>query len=218
MHLFNLAEFGKRYSIDLTVSDFLDAVTEASKAASAGLASHLRYGDWDAYNNRKDVFQCLRSFSSGNMQKLQFRLSRGFVVEDSSFSAFYSSSPVNIRNMDTGLMTDLQSVSGDAQSDYLYIDHAKGVLTVYGIDLTDQWVVVTYSGGLDVDTDDEYVGVPDWLREAAMVHAALHLSRNRAFQTEGADDTSFLKTSLKSMLDGNWRATPSAKLPVATEV
>lgn len=218
MHLFNLNEFASRYGIDMSVDDFRDAVTEASKAATYGLASDLRYGGFEQYVNRRDVFQCLRSFASGNMQKLQFRLSRGFVDEDSNFSAYYSSSPLNIRNNDTGLLTNLQAVNDDAQSNYLYIEAEKGVLTVYGIDLTDQWVVVTYSGGLATTAKEQFKNVPEWLQEAAQVHAALHLTRNRAFQTEGEDDTEFLKSTLQGLMTGNWRAPPSALTPVSTEV
>jgi hypothetical protein len=43
---------------------------------------------------------------------------------------------------------------------------------------------VDYSGGLDVNTDGEYEGVPDWLREAAMAQTALNLATHTMFQTE----------------------------------
>lgn len=217
MHLFNLAEFSQQFGIDMTVSDFNSAVREASKAATRAVASRFRYIDFDGYTARRDVFNVRRTFDTGRNQNTILRLSRGFIDSTTGFTAYYTSNPVYVRNADANSYTSLQDVAGDGQSDYLFIDAKRGFLTVYNIDLTDQWVVVTYNCGLTAATDDEYEDVPTWLADAARAQAALLLKQNRAFNTEGEDDTDALRSQLHSLMQQHTRAHPSALLPTMSE-
>lgn len=214
MHLFNLVSFAKQFGIDLTVPDFQEAVVEASKAATPTVASRFRYGGFDTYSNRRDVFQVRRMYDAGAAQNLSLRLSRGFVDTSASFTAYYTANPLYVRNNDTDLLTDLQDVNKDGQSDYLFIDAERGVLSVYNIDLTDQWVVVTYTGGLETASDDEYQGVPDWLSQAARAQTALMLKENRAFSVEGDTDMKTLTGQLNALWSRHARVAGSMVLPV----
>lgn len=216
MHLFNLNEFAQQFGIDMTVSDFNEAVREASKAATRMVASMFRYTSFDAYTARRDFFQCDRMFGAGKGQRRSMRLSRGFINTGASFSAFYTPSPVYVRNNQTDLIRDLQNVNEDGESDYLIIDATRGMLTVNTIDLTDMWVVVTYDGGLSVATDDEYEGVPDWLSDAARAQAAILLKQNPAFEVEDGD-TSELSLQIRHLRRDHERYGGGALLPQASE-
>lgn len=216
MHLFDIAEFGTRFGIDTTVSDFREAVVEASKGATADLAARLRYRDFSAYSNRRDFFVVDRMFGVANTLQRQFLLSRGF-VENATVSAVYATTPLSLRNGNTTDLKDLADLNEDGESNMLMIDGPRGILTAYGVDLTERWVMVTYSGGLDVATDNEYQTVPDWLREVAMARAALILTRNRAFRTEGEDDTAELRETVRAAVTAHMRYAPGAAQAVATE-
>jgi len=196
MHLFNLNNFATRFGIDMTVLDFNNGVTQASQAATRAVASRFRFKDFEPFTNRKDVFYVDRMLGQGNLQHRQLMLSRGFINPTSGFSALYTGNPVHARNAETSLTTDLQRVSSDGRSDYLYIDSEQGLLTTYVVDLTDQWVVVTYSGGLSVASDGVYEGVPGWMAEAAESQTALFLKQSNLFQTEEQEDLTSLRQNL----------------------
>ena len=217
MHLFNLGEFGKRFGIDLSVSDFKDAVTEASKAATQSLASQLRYGDFTAFDFRRDVFRVDRMFGSADSAATYrtLRLSRGFVNEDSAFSVLSSTTPINIRYGDASSYEDLQNAFLDGRSSKVFLDPDKGLVHLYDLSLAGMWVVVEYSGGLAVNNNQQFSSVPEWMQECAQLWAALHLTRNRALQSEN-DDPDTLKAALRNMYSTNTRVNPSALLPFAT--
>lgn len=219
MHLFNLSDFGQQYGIDLTVTDFADAVAGASKAATRALASRFRLGGFDAFTGRRDVFNVRRMFDTAGNSNITLRLSRAFIDGSTGLSAYMTPTPLHIRNSDYGSMTNLQSVAGDAASDYLFIDAQRGVLTVYGVDLTDMWVVVDYNGGFEVATDDEYQGVPDWLQDAARAEAAILIKQNRAFKNEGDTDEDLnpLRKLIYDLQSEHGRYLPSAVLPTMSE-
>lgn len=218
MHLFNLHDFGQRFGIDLTVSDFNDAVTAASKAATRSVASRFRFGDFDAYTARRDFFRVDRMHGQGAQMHRQFRLARGFIDSINGFSAKYTDNIIHIRNNDTDSLTDVQDVAEDGKSDYLVIDADQGILTVDVLDLTGMWLVVTYNCGLDVATDDEFQDVPGWLQDAAEAQAILFLKQNRAFR--GENDTVDL-APIKDNLDYLWgqhaRVYPGAIFPTSSE-
>ena len=196
MYLFNPIDFAARFGIDMTVPDFSNAVNEASRASTRAIASRFRFQDFDSYATRRDVFQIDRMLGAGNLQNRELLLSRGFINPTVGFSAVYTSNPVHARNNDATLVTNLQRTQEDSQSDYLFIDAEKGKLTAYSVDLTDQWVVVTYSCGLSVASDGVYEGVPGWLQEAAEAQTALFLKQSNIFQTEEAEDLTSLRQNL----------------------
>lgn len=218
MHLFNLVEFGQRYSIDTGTTDFNNAIREASRAATKTLAQRLRFGNFDAYTDRTDYFAPGRMFGNGqNVWHRQFLMSRGFVTSG-TITAYYTSSPLNFRNNDTTLLNDLTDVSQDGASDRTFWDYDAGLLFVEGVDLEEHWVIVQYSGGLDVATDDEFENVPEWLRALAMTQTALFLSNNPMFQTEdGENDITILKNDQAQGFAEHARFFPSARKPNASE-
>jgi len=217
MHLFSLNDFGAQFGIDLTVPDFNDAVSEASKAATRKVVSSFRLGGLDAFTSRRDVFQVRRMFDAGSAQNRDFRLSRAFIDAGDNFSAQYTANPVHVRNNETDMLTNLQDVNEDGESDYLFIDAERGILTVFNLDLTDQWVVVTYDGGLDTNTDQEYLNVPDWLSDAARAQTALLLRENRAFTVEGATEFQTLERQIADLWSQHARLAGAMVLPTMTE-
>lgn len=182
MHLFRLQEFSDRYGVDLNTADFLDAVTQASAAATQDVASRFRLGPLGSYTSRRDYFFVDGMSRQGTADTAEFYLSRAFV--SGSVTALWTDSPVNVRNGDSDSYTDLSDTAGDGKSDHRALDADRGVLTVFGLNLSNLWVTVEYSGGLEVNTDDEYEGVPEWLSEAAMAQTALNLANHVMFQTE----------------------------------
>ena len=189
----------------------------AGAAATRTIASRFRFRDFDEYTARRDVFRCDRMFGAGSNQHRQFKLARGFIDGVTGFSARYSSSPLHIRNNDTTLTTDLQRVNEDSESDYLFIDADQGILSVYGLDLTDQWLVVTYNCGLSFAADGEVEDAPDWLSDAAVAQTAIFLRQNRAFQTEGGADDKPLRDALSALETAHARAYPAAVPPTMSE-
>lgn len=182
MHLFRLQTFSDRYGVDLTVGDFNDAVREASRAATQDVVSRFRLGPPGTYEQRRDWFFVDRMSRQGTANLAEFYLSRAFV--SGGVTALFTPNPIHVRNGDADSYTDLSDVAEDGQSNYGALDAERGVYTVFGLNLSEQWVSITYSGGLDVNTDDEYEGAPDWLAEAAMAQTALNLSNHVMLQTE----------------------------------
>lgn len=220
MHLFSLTEFGDRFGIDMTVPDFVDYVASASHAATRDIASRFRFKDFDVHATRRDVFRCGRMFGAGASQHRQFVLSRGFIEPVTGFSCRYTENFVHVRNSGISLFTDAQNVAEDGESDYVVIDAEQGVVSLYGIDLTDQWLVVDYTCGLDADSNDEAQDVPGWLADAASAKAAIFLKQNRVFQNEDentADAIVPLRETLTSLFGGHARIYPSALLPTMAE-
>lgn len=217
MHLFSLARFSQRFGIDLTVDDFENAVVEASRAATSTLASRLRFTDFDEYTARRDMFYVDRTFGDAQGFNRQFMLQRGF-TSTANVTAYYSSSPVNLRNADTDLLTSIKDTAEDGESNFLVVDGNQGLLTVYGINLTGLWVLVDYDGGLSVATDDEYDNVPEWLSEAAMAQAAINLSHHRALKADDDDaDFSDLRSAVVEAMSTHARIAPAALKPTASE-
>lgn len=217
MHLFRLADFGQRFGVDLTEPDFLSAVTRASAAATQDLASRFRYKSFASYGSRTDFFYVQDVHFQSRGEQRQFLLSRGFTSK-AAITAYMTTSPLNFRNGSTDSLFSLKDVGSDGQSDHLMVDGDAGLMTVYGLDLRDQWVIATYTGGLNADTDDEYEDVPDWLSEAAMAQTALNLSRHRAFiPEEGQGDLSELSDAITRITRERWRYYPAAIRPNATE-
>ena len=99
MHLFNLNSFAQRFGIDMTVSDFNEAVTEASHAATRSIASQFRFRDFNTYSARRDIFRCGRMHGAGSSQHRQFRLARGFIDGVTGFTAYYTDNPVHVHDM-----------------------------------------------------------------------------------------------------------------------
>lgn len=216
MYLFSITRFGQRFGIDTSVPDFVDAIQEAARAATADLASRLRFRNFDLYTARRDFFRVDRMFDQHNQANRQFVLSRGFVTP-ASVVAYYAASPVYLRNNDTDLLTDITDVNEDGQSNHLIVDAERGVVTTYGLELMHQWVMVTYDGGLDVATDDEFDSVPDWLAETAMAQAALYLSKNRQFKPEEGEDLTELKNTVDRAFRSYARYYPGGLKPTASE-
>ena len=218
MFLFNLQRFSERYGIDLSVGDFNNAVIEAARGATATMASRFRFTDFNEYTARRDIFACERTFGQGNTLTRSFLLARGFTSK-ANVTAYYATSPIHLRNADLNNMVNLEDALEDGESDMLFVDEDQGLLTVYGIDLTGLWVLVDYTGGLSIATDDEYEGVPEWLSEAAMLQAAMNLSTSKVLKIddEDGDDFSILKDQLKTALVDHRRYHPAAVKPTASE-
>lgn len=205
MHLFALQTFSDRFGVDLTVADFNDAVREASRAATQDLASRFRLGPLSVYETRRDFFFVDRMSRQGTADSARFFLSRAFVTA-ATVLAVYSPSPVNVRNGDDDSYTDISRVANDNRSNYGALDAERGVYSVYGLNLSHQWVAVTYSGGLDTNSDSEYENVPDWLQEAALNQTALNLSRHVMFNPEeGNSDLSELRDTIARLWRDNAR-------------
>lgn len=218
MHLFNLASFAVRFGIDMSVSDFSDAVTEASKAATSAVASRFRFQDFEQYPARRDIFRCDRMFGQGNSQHRQFNLARGFIDGVTGFSIYATDSIIHVRNGDTNQLTNLQDSAQDGQSNYVVIDAEQGLVTVHSQDLTDMWVVINYTCGLPVATDDQYEQVPAWLKDAGEAQALLLLKYNRAFKTDdGVDEMRPISDSLDRLWGAHARIYPSALKPTSSE-
>lgn len=218
MYLFNLQNFAQRFGIDMTVSDFNDAVTEAAKASTRVIASQFRFQDFDLFSARRDVFHVPRMFEAGNAQNRRFRLARGFIDGANNFTAYYTDNPVHVRNGDTDQLTNLQRTNNDNKSDYLFIDAETGLLTTYSLDLTDMWIIVTYDCGLTVAADAEFEGVPSWLAEAAELQTLIYLKQNRALSDEdGGDTVSSLRSALAQLQAAHMRFHPEAVLPTMSE-
>lgn len=217
MHLFSLSNCATRYGIDLTVDDFKDALTRASIAATQDVASRFRFDGFDAYTARRDVFYVDTTRGIGNGYQTQLLLSRGFATA-ATLTARYTSSPVHARNNDTTLLTDLQNVAQDGQSNMLGINAEQGLLTTFNLDLTDLWVVVEYEGGFTVAANGEYLGVPAWLSEAAMAQTAINLSQNVMLQADGEDgDFDQLRGALRDLTARHGRFHLAANHPSFTE-
>lgn len=218
MHLFNLQDFADRFGINLTVQDFHDAVQRASVAATRDMASRFRFQSFDIYPTRRDTFYVDRTFFDDGGNVCSFILSRGFVTE-STIQARYTSNPIHIRNNETDSFIDLQDTAEDGKSDHLIIDADRGILSTFMVDLTRKWVVVDYSGGLSVATDDEYEGVPAWLSELAMAQTALNLANHVMFQTEDeGNDLTQLYDVIRRGFAAHARFKPEAYDPTMTEV
>jgi len=182
MHLFPLQTFSNRFGVDLNTADFLYAVVQASMAATQDIASNLRLGGLGIYPTRRDFFFVDGMSRQGTANVAEFYLSRPFPV--GAFTAFYTPNPLHVRNGYADTYTDISNTAGDGASNYGAMDTQRGVYQVFGLNLSGQWVAITYSGGLDVDSNDEYQDVPDWLAEVAMAQAALNLAGHVMFQTE----------------------------------
>lgn len=213
MHLFSLEDFGYRFGIDLTVSDFYEAVSEASRAATKAVASQFRLGSFDEFAGRKDYFRGDRMFGDALHPVRQFRLSRPLVDDSAGFSVYGAASLLALRNNATGLITNLQDRLDDGLSDHVILDAQHGLITVADFDVSNMWICVTYSGGLSVASDDAYEGVPDWLADVAQTQAALFLTRNRTLTAEGDTDFSVLRNAMQSALEAHGRFYPGAVLP-----
>lgn len=190
-----------RLLINLDVPDYADAVNSAVRAATARTLGAGRYPPPDVYEERSDVFYVphrLRPFEN-------FLLARGFAQTITA---------VRASNTPAGLWTpnqhrDLQALSGA----YLGLDCTRGFLTIGGADLRDEWVAISYSGGLKVDVDEVYENVPAAMASYAEARAVLALRGNALF---GSDDLQVFEearheaaTSLSAFI----RAVPGALTP-----
>jgi len=219
MHLFPLQTFSDRYGIDLTVPDFLDAVRQASALATQDVVSRFRLGGFAVYPARRDYFFVDSMTRQGTANVAEFYLSRPFPV--GSVTALYTPNPIHVRNGDTDSYTDISATQGDLSSNYGALDRERGVYQVFGLNLSEQWVTIEYSGGLDLNTDEEYELVPDWITEAAMAQAALNLANHVMFQTEDqANDLNQLRAVLSRAFNDHARLalSPSAYKPRFTDV
>lgn len=218
MHLFTYEDFGTRFGIDTTEPDFRDAIVKSSRAATQYLASHLRFTDFNSYTGRKDFFQVERPYGTTTGGWYHFRLSRGFTSKAQLTRVVSVTSPIQFRNNETDTQIDLTDVANDGASDHVYLNGVRGKLSVHDVSLVDRWVCVEYSGGLDVATDDNFEGVPDWLREVAMAQAAMFLQRHKAFTPEeGGGDLSELKGLVSSAFSHQGRFLPDAMDPTFSE-
>jgi hypothetical protein len=219
MHLFALQTFSDRFGVDLNTADFLDAVTQASQAATQDIVSRFRLGGIGTYATRRDYFFVDNMSRQGTANVAEFYLSRPFVY--GAVTALYMPSPVEVRNGNADGYTDISNTSGNGDSNYGALDAERGIYHVFGLNLSGQWVTVEYSGGLDLNSAMEYEGVPDWLQEVAMAQAALNLSGHVMFQTEDeGNDLSELRPQISRAVNdyAKMALAPSAYKPRFSDV
>ena len=146
MHLFPLQSFSDRFGVDLSVVDFRVAIERSSIAAAQDVASRFRLGPLGSYGSRRDFFWVDKMSRQGTGNLAEFYLSRPFV--QGTFTAFYTPSPINVRNGSADSYTDISNTANDGLSNHGALDADRGIYNVFGLNLSEQWVVITYSGGL----------------------------------------------------------------------
>ena len=219
MHLFALQTFSDRFGIDLTTADFNDAVREASRAATQDMVSRFRLGSLDVYPAVRDFYFVDGMTRQGTANIAEFYLSRPFPL--GGVTALYTPDPLAVRNGNADSYTDISNTAGDGASNRGGLDATRGIYTVFGINLSGQWVSIQHSGGLDVNSDGEYEGVPDWLEEAAMAQTALNLANHVMFQTEDeGNDMDQLRAVISRLYSQHARLalSPTAYKPRFTDV
>ena len=215
MHLLNIMEFGYKVGVDPTVTDFYESMAAASRAATETLATRMRYVSFERYTQRKDYFQLPRMFGGALMPHATLLLSRGF-ADTAGMTVRYASNMRALRNGDAATYFNLMDLQGDGQSDHTLINGAVGTVYVEGVELSEQWVEVAYTGGLYVASDDLYENVPGWLSEAAMAQASINLMQNRALTPENGPDLVPIQRQLADLIAGHGRFLPQAVRPVAS--
>lgn len=215
MHLFDIMQFGYKVGVDPTVTDFYEAMSKASTAAATGLSARLRYRTFDRYATRKEYFHITRTFGGMTTPHVALALSRGF-ADTSTMTIRYAANPLPLRNADADLYTNLKDLLEDGLSDQTMINGVAGLVSIFGVDLTDMWVEVAYSGGLYVSTDLSYDDVPDWLEELAMAQATIYLTLNKNLQPETPPDMALVERQIITAINQYGRFYPQAFKPDMT--
>lgn len=215
MHLFDIMTFGYKVGVDPTVTDFYESMIAASRAATNSLAARTRFRTFDRYTQRKDYFQLSRMFGGRLRPHATLLLSRGF-VDTTGITVRYASSALSLRNGDANAYFNLRDLAADGQSDRTLINSEIGTVYVEGVDLSEQWVEVAYTGGLYVASDETYEDVPGWLSEAAMHLASLNLLQNRALAPETPPDPDPTQRQIADLVASHGRFLPYAVHPSAS--
>lgn len=163
-------------------TDVNNAIASALENTTPLLAALLRVKDFDAFEDREDLFFVDEPEWDG-VPKIgrpwnQLRLAQGFL----------SSAPAQVRAASHRNGLDTASDYDDLQDledyDRTVVDLEKGVVTIDDLVLENKYIRVVYSGGFDVE-NGVYQDVPAWLKTMAMLHAIVLLKTNPFIRTEG---------------------------------
>lgn len=167
--------------IDATIGSILDNLTPEIEIE---LRTKVAYG---TYTDTFFVQNSLQ-FGPGERGRTFLSLSRGFVVGDLTSMVYATSRRGLASDATNGL--DYTDLHGDAE---------RGLLIVSDLSLSDAYVQVTYTAGLELGTDDVYVDVPLWLQELAILWAVMKLDTiHPTVRFENGDAISL--TALKSLI------------------
>jgi hypothetical protein len=114
---------------------------------------------------------------------------------------------------------DLPNVAA-LDSSYLTSNLERGLVTLRAEDLEGQTARLTYNAGFSLDTDDDYeiyVGVPNWLKQAAIAAAVLQLAVTKSEHMPSSftpDDKAALRQHVSRTLSARVRMGLNADYPV----
>jgi hypothetical protein len=210
--LISIQEVMDRLGFTNTV-DIPEAVAGAIRASTQALASEIRT-ELDLVTAQVDTFRVDRDtpWRTPGFVHHEFKLRRGFVTTADS-GTFLAVAAKRMRELDdANVRVDLRAYESDITEDLLSIDLEKGFVSVDGYALNGHFVRMTYDAGFAVDTDDEYQGVPNWLKEAAYLSAAISLDANPIIRRddEAPAQVDELSRQLRAIMSNRVRYAPAA--------
>lgn len=148
--------------------------------------------------------------------EVKLATSRGMIESEASVTVEAASLVPHLD--DPNLVRDLRNFEDGL--DHTVIAGDKGLVIIHGLDVTGMFVRLRYAAGLHAASDDVFEDVPNWLREAAILRAAITLDVNPIIrlQDQPRMPVEDMRAELKSMLEPHVRYQPQAEKPFETEV
>lgn len=203
------------------------ALRVATQVVAADLRTELTYTTsiTDTFRVRRShiipgephpaVFQSRYRQRVSDIFYTKFLLRQGFLTDASAVTAYSASSIPRLSVVAD--RDDLRSADADSE-DHLEIDTVRGVVDIWGLDLSMKYVNITYDAGFDVDTDELFDGTPEWLKELGYLQAAVALDTNMVLrpQEQFGASTTMLQRQIRTILEPRVRYEPLAVRPITT--
>ncbi len=122
-----------------------------------------------------DTFWVSNSRLNGNRFSTTLLTSRGLLDSGQAVT-------VNTQGTRKLLVDEPKDLEAQSGVNFVRIDHERGLIVIDDFKLKDAYVEVSYTSGLNIDTDvpPHYLAVPEWLGDLAVQLATVDLSANPA--------------------------------------
>jgi len=190
--------------------DIKELLQRCLESASVQLAAMIQSESFDRVAAAKDLFVIRDADLSFMGRIMDLRLRRGFVDEDTTPVVIRCGGTMDLSAEDplpTGVYR-VDKEAGFVSIDWLALTDVTGCRR-----LTDQVIEVTYDAGLNTKTGDigkEYIGVPDWLKEAALIKGREIYQLTNPAKDKVATDVS---VNLHQLIEPHLRAKPHYLIP-----
>lgn len=191
-----------------------DAIEKAIESAQEVVAESFRSPF--ARAEVMDDFFVHRSHCFGGSYQVDLLLSRGLIDTGVAITAVAARRPNDLD--DTGLSSNLLNVSGE---DLTLVDADKGLIRIVDMDLSNYFVRITYTSGLEDDDGSAsfYKNVPEWLAKAVRLNTMMELDANPVIprptvrDSTGSVQTDTLEKQFRQLLFSRSRYFPGSYKP-----